>query len=122
MSNVDILRSDVFHAKPEENTNLLWRQLSNEEREQKVLSYLEQLSINTGKKVAPDSLALLLQKLREGKLTLKKEVEYDRINQRVIKLYCLVTEDHNPTYHYRSEENIKKEKKNARLMLFRKKN
>jgi hypothetical protein len=119
MSHVDILRSDVFHVHPEENKNPLWRQLSKEEREQKVLFYLEQLSASTGKKVAPETIESLVQTIREGKLLLKKEVEYDRTNQRVVKLYMLTTEDHTPFYYYRKENANKK--KNVKAMLLRKK-
>ena len=121
MSKVDILRSDVFHIKPEENTNPDWKELSNEDREKKLVLYLEQLSTTSGKKISPEAMESLLLKIRSGKLTLKKEVGYDRINQRIIKLYFLSTEDHVPFYHYRSEEQCKKEKKNARALLFRKK-
>lgn len=121
MNKVDIFRADVFQVKPEENKNLEWKGLSKEEREQKVLFFIEQLSETTGKRVERASLDLLLKKIREGKLILKKDVEYDRTNQKIVKLYHLLTEDHFPYYYYRPEEQTKKEKKNARTLLFRKK-
>lgn len=121
MNKVDIFRADVFQVKPEENKNVEWKGLSNEEREQKVLFFIEQLSEVSGKPVENASLEMILKKIREGKLILKKDVEYDRTNQKIVKLYHLLTEDHFPYYYYRPEEQTKKEKKNARTLLFRKK-
>lgn len=121
MNKVDIFRADVFQVKPEENKNVEWKGLSNEEREKKVLFFIEQLSEVTGKRVENASLEIILKKIREGKLILKKDVDYDRTNQKIVKLYHLFTEDHVPYYYYRLEEQTKKEKKNARALLFRKK-
>lgn len=121
MNKVDIFRADVFQVKPEENKNVEWKGLSNDEREQKVLFFIEQLSEVSGKPVENASLEMILKKIREGKLILKKDVEYDRTNQKIVKLYHLLTEDHFPYYYYRPEEQTKKEKKNARTLLFRKK-
>jgi hypothetical protein len=65
---------------------------------------------------------MILKKAQNGELHLKKEIEYDRINQRVIKVHVLVPQQHTHHYVYQPDSISQKEKsrRSARNLLMRK--
>lgn len=125
-SRIDVLNADVFHKKMDENENTMWRKLTNEERVEKVKEYFQREFNHSGTRdtIASSTQELLLKKVLDGELRLKKEIDYDRINARIIKINVLVPQQHTNHYVYQPSSISQKEKsrRSARNMLMRKKN
>jgi hypothetical protein len=104
---------------------LPWRSLTNERRIEILNKYFES-DFNhekTEKTVSSNTTYMIIELATKGKMKLKKEVTYDKVNERIIKIHALVPEPHTDYYVYKPELLIKKEKskKIARTVLFRKK-
>ena len=120
----DVLSSNVFNLN--NNTlNLQWRNLSNEKRIEILNRYFESdfNNLNTKKKIDNDTINIIIDLVSKGKLKLKKEITYDKINERIIKINALTEDKYIDLYVYKPELLIKKEKskKLAKNILFRKK-
>jgi hypothetical protein len=122
---IDILKADVFHSNPESVNNPPWRNLEPEDRIEKMNEYFEREfnHSNTVKTISKETEEIITELLSNNQLRLKKEIEYDRVNQRVVKLHVIAQEQHTHKYVYRPDSTSQKEKsrKAARSMLFRKK-
>jgi hypothetical protein len=121
---IDVLHADVFNKDMEANENLPWRKLTVEQRAEKLEEFFER-DFNHGKTpntIANSTQSMILKKAQNGELHLKKEIEYDRINQRVIKVHVLVPQQHTHHYVYQPDSISQKEKsrRSARNLLMRK--
>ena len=122
---VDLLLADVFHVASDNVERVAWGKLDVETRVQKLREYFEREFNNetTDKTIAKSTITMLLDRAQRGELHLKKEVSYDEINQRVIKLSVLTVQPHTDNYVYKPEKMSRREKsrKSAKARLFRKK-
>ena len=120
----NILSSNIFNLNKTE-ANLPWRSLTNEKRVELVNKFFEtEFNNSTGrKKVDNNTIYMITELASHGKLKLKKEITYDKVNERIIEIHALVPETHTEIYVYKPELLIKKEKskKIAKNVLFRKK-
>jgi hypothetical protein len=93
-----------------------WSLLTKEEQENALKSYFEGISESYfgEDKKRDDFLNDCLKRLDEGKLRTIKDIEYDRVNKRIIKI-CDLKFDVNSTQYYWV---IKKEKKKNLLKKF----
>ena len=74
------------------------------------------------KTIDTNTIDMLVAEAEKGKLKTKKEVVYDEVNRRVIRLTILSAEPHTDHYVYKPETLTQREKsrKSARNKLFRK--
>ena len=126
IKEVDILSSgNIFNSKDENKSNTLWRNLSNEERIERLNSYFksEFNHDKTEKTINNSTIYMLIELASKGKLKLKKEIKYDKVNERILEIYALVPEPNTYYYVYKPELLVKKQKskKIAKNVLFRKK-
>lgn len=116
---------NVFNSKDENKKSICWRHLSNEERIEKLNSYFEKEFNHdkTEKTIGKTTMSMLIELVSNGKLKLKKEIKYDRINERILEIYALVPEPNTYYYLYKPDLLVKKtkSKKIAKNVLFRKK-
>lgn len=124
-NNINVLSANVFNSTLEENTNIPWRNLSNEKRIKILNKYFEsEFNHNeTEKSISSNTIYMIVELAAKGKMKLKKEITYDKVNERIIQIHALVPEPHTDHYVYKPELLVKKEKskKIARSVLFRKK-
>jgi len=122
---VDVLLADVFHVGDGDVERIPWGKLDVETRVQKLKEYFEREFNHEGteKTITKTTIDMLLEMVEKKQLHLKKEVSYDEINQRVIKLHVLTPEPHTDHYVYKPEKMSRREKsrKSAKTRLFRKK-
>ena len=125
--NVNLMASsaDMFNSTDEDTVKLPWRSLTSEKRVEILNRYFESNFNNekTSKTIRSNTIHMIIELASTGKMKLKKEITYDKVNERVIQIHALVPEIHTDNYVYKPELLIKKEKskKIARNMLFRKK-
>lgn len=122
---IDVLLADVFHIGDESIRRVPWGKLSVESRVQKLTEYFDNEfnNDNTEKTISKTTINMLINMADKGQLHLKKQVSYDEINQRVIKILVLTKEPHTENYIYKPEKMSRRDKsrKSARSRLFRKK-
>ena len=125
---INVFNSNVFNSNKEDIVQLPWRSLSSEKRLEILDKYFEttfnnENSDNSGKTINKNTIDMIRDLVIKGKLKLKKEITYDKVNERIIKIHALVPTAHTDYYVYKPELLIKKEKskKIARTVLFRKK-
>ena len=113
---MNVLSSDVFNA--ESTDSIPWKSLSLENRIDKVKEYLEKEF--TDLNMTKETKYLLISVVEKGNMKLKKEVFYDEINCRIIKINSIVKNGN--VYVYRPDELIKKNttRTRAKNVLFRK--
>lgn len=121
---INLLSSDVFNSEP--TTNVSWRNLTIEKRVEIIKKYFD-LEFNhekTSKTIDKNTIYILTELVLKGKLKLKKEITFDNVNQRIIRINVLVQEKNTDNYIYKPDVLIKKEqsKKIAKSMLFRNRN
>ena len=117
-----IISSNIFNMTNTE-ANVPWRSLTNEKRVELVNKFFEtEFNTTSRKKVDNNTIYMITELALHGKLKLKKEITYDKVNERIIEIHGLVSE-HTDFYEYKPELLIKKEKskKIAKNVLFRKK-
>jgi len=123
-SHVNVLSSNIFNSTEENKERLPWRNLTNERRVEILNRYFESdfNNKNTSKTIDANTIYMILELASKGRLKLKKEVTYDKINERIIQIHALSSEPHTDNYVYKPETLIKKEKskKIAKNILFRK--
>ena len=88
IKEVDILSTcNIFNSKDENKSNTLWRNLSNEERIERLNSYFksEFNHDKTEKTINNSTIYMLIELASKGKLKLKKEIKYDKVNERIWK-------------------------------------
>jgi len=122
---INVLSSNVFNSTGEDDVKLPWRSLTNERRIEILNKYFES-DFNhdkTEKTVSTNTIYMIIELATKGKMKLKKEITYDKVNERIIQIHALVPEPHTDYYVYKPELLVKKEKtkKIARTVLFRKK-
>ena len=123
----NVLSKIIFNSKQENIVMVPWRTLSSEKRLEILDKYFETEFNNedgtSGKTIDKNTIDMIRELVIKGKLKLKKEITYDRVNERIIQLHALVSTAHTDHYVYKPELLIKKEKskKIARSVLFRKK-
>ena len=124
-STFNMLSSNVFNSNEEDVVKLPWRNLTNEKRIEILNKYFESEfnHDNTSKTIDTNTIYMIIELASKGKMKLKKEITYDKMNGRIIQIHALAPEPHTDNYVYKPELLIKKEKskKIARSMLFRKK-
>jgi hypothetical protein len=122
---INVLSSNVFNLQKEDIVNLPWRSLSNEKRTEILNKYFETEfnNPNSGKTINTNTIYMITELASKGKMKLKKEITYDKVNERIIQIHALIQEQHTDFYVYKPEILIKKEKskKIAKNILFRKK-
>ena len=122
---IDVLSSNIFNSKEENNINLPWRNLTIEKRIEILNKYFDSEFNNdkSEKTINNNTIHMIIELTTKGKMKLKKEVTYDIVNERIIQIHALVPETHTDYYVYKPEILVKKEKskKIARSLLFRKK-
>ena len=79
--------------------------------------------IRQKKSISNSTIYMLIELASKGKLKLKKEIKYDKVNERILEIYALVPEPNTYYYVYKPELLVKtqKSKKIAKNVLFRKK-
>jgi len=122
---INVLSSNVFNSTAEDDVKLPWRSLTNERRIEILNKYFES-DFNhdkTEKTISTNTIYMIIELATKGKMKLKKEITYDKVNERIIQIHALVPEPHTDYYVYKPELLVKKEKtkKIARTVLFRKK-
>jgi hypothetical protein len=123
-TNVDLLQSNIFHTNDPERKVVPWIKLSPDERADKLKDYLDNYFPEEGKQINNTTKKMLIDMAKEGKLKLKKEIKYDEVNERVVKINVLLPEStHSHNYIYKPETLTKSEKsrKAAKTKLFRRK-
>jgi len=121
---VNVLSSNVFNSTQKNTERLPWRTLSSEKRLDIFNEYLDSIfSKESGKTIDSNTVEMIRGLVVKGKLKLKKEITYDNVNERIIKIHALVPETHTDHYVYKPELLIRREKskKIAKAVLFRKK-
>lgn len=121
---VDLLSADVFHRDDDKQERIPWNKMSKEDRVEKLKEYFEKEFNNkeSEKTIDTNTIDMLIAEAEKGKLKTKKEVVYDEVNRRVIRLTILSAEPHTDHYVYKPETLTQREKsrKSARNKLFRK--
>ena len=122
---INVLSLNVFNYTEEDEIKLPWRSLTNERRIEILNKYFES-DFNhdkTEKTISTNTIYMIIELATKGKMKLKKEITYDKINERIIQIHALIPEPHTDYYVYKPELLVKKEKskKIARTVLFRKK-
>lgn len=126
LNSINLLSSEnIFNSTEENKVKIPWRCLSNEERINKLNSYFES-DFNhdkTEKTIGKTTICMLEELVSKGKLKLKKEIKYDKVNERILEITALVPEPNTDHYIYKPELLVKKQKskKIAKNILFRKK-
>ena len=119
---INVLSSNVFNL-DQDIVKLPWRSLSNEKRIELFNKYFETdfNNPNSKKTIDTNTICIITELALKGKMKLKKEITYDKVNERIINIHALV--QHTDIYIYKPEILIKKEKskKIAKNILFRKK-
>ena len=120
----DVLSSNVFNLN-EDIEKIEWRNLSNEKRIEIINTYFvaEFNHSNSTKKIDTNTISTIIELLLKGKMKSKKEITYDKVNERIIQINALIIEQYTDIYIYKPAILIKKEKskKIAKNVLFRKK-
>jgi hypothetical protein len=120
----DVLSSNVFNLN-EDIEKIEWRNLSNEKRIEIINTYFvaEFNNSNSTKKIDTNTISTIIELLLKGKMKSKKEITYDKVNERIIQINALIIEQYTDIYIYKPAILIKKEKskKIAKNVLFRKK-
>jgi hypothetical protein len=120
----DVLSSNVFNLN-EDIEKIEWRNLSNEKRIKIINTYFveEFNNLNSTKKIDTNTISTIIELLLKGKMKSKKEITYDKVNERIIQINALIIEQYTDIYIYKPSVLIKKEKskKIAKNVLFRKK-
>jgi len=120
----DVLSSNVFNLN-EDIEKIEWRNLSNEKRIEIINTYFvaEFNNSNSTKKIDTNTISTIIELLLKGKMKSKKEITYDKVNERIIQINALIIEQYTDIYIYKPSILIKKEKskKIAKNVLFRKK-
>lgn len=120
---IDLLSADIFHKDDDQRKKVPWNKMSKEERVESLKEYFEREFNNDSseKTLNKDTIEMLLAEAEKGKLKTKKEVLYDEVNRRVIRLTILSAEPHTDHYIYKPESLTQREKsrKSARNKLFR---
>jgi hypothetical protein len=121
---INVLSSNVFNL-DQDIVKLPWRSLSNEKRIELFNKYFETdfNNPNSKKTIDTNTICIITELALKGKMKLKKEITYDKVNERIINIHALVPQQHSDIYIYKPEILIKKEKskKIAKNVLFRKK-
>jgi hypothetical protein len=121
---INVLSSNVFNL-DQDIVKLPWRSLSNEKRIELFNKYFETdfNNPNSKKTIDTNTICIITELALKGKMKLKKEITYDKVNERIINIHALVPQQHTDIYIYKPEILIKKEKskKIAKNILFRKK-
>jgi hypothetical protein len=120
----NVLSSNVFNLN-EDIEKIEWRNLSNEKRIEIINTYFvaEFNNSNSTKKIDTNTISTIIELLLKGKMKSKKEITYDKVNERIIQINALIIEQYTDIYIYKPAILIKKEKskKIAKNVLFRKK-
>lgn len=123
LAPLDLLKADVFHVDDEKKDKIHWSKLDIETRVQKIKEYFEREfnNTNTEKTIDKNTIDMLIDIVGKGQLRLKKEISFDEVNQRVIRITAVVAEPHTDHYVYKPETISQREKsrKAARTRLFR---
>ena len=121
---INVLSSNVFNL-DQDIVKLPWRSLSNEKRIELFNKYFETdfNNPNSKKTIDTNTICIITELALKGKMKLKKEITYDKVNERIINIHALVPQQHTDIYIYKPEILNKKEKskKIAKNILFRKK-
>jgi hypothetical protein len=123
---INVLSSNVFNSTHSGgNVKEPWRNLTNEKRTEILTFYFvtEFNNENTYKTIDNNTISMIIGLSEKGKMKLKKEITYDKVNERILQIHALIPEPHTDYYIYKPELLIKKEKskKIAKTVLFRKK-
>jgi hypothetical protein len=123
---INVLSSNVFNSTPSDGgVKEHWRNLTNEKRTEILTTYFETEfnNENTDKTIDNNTISMIIGLSEKGKMKLKKEITYDKVNERILQIHALVPEPHTDYYVYKPELLVKKEKskKIAKTVLFRKK-
>lgn len=123
---INFLSSNVFNSTPSDGcVKEHWRNLTNEKRTEILTTYFETEfnNENTDKTIDNNTISRIIGLSEKGKMKLKKEITYDKVNERILQIHALVPEPHTDYYVYKPELLVKKEKskKIAKTVLFRKK-
>lgn len=123
---INVLSSNVFNSTPSDGVATEhWRNLTNEKRTEILTAYFETEfnNENTDKTIDNNTISMIIGLSEKGKMKLKKEITYDKVNERILQIHALVPEPHTDYYVYKPELLVKKEKskKIAKTVLFRKK-
>jgi hypothetical protein len=123
---INVLSSNVFNSTPiDGGVKEHWRNLTNEKRTEILTVYFETEfnNENTDKTIDNNTISMIIGLSEKGKMKLKKEITYDKVNERILQIHALVPEPHVDYYVYKPELLVKKEKskKIAKTVLFRKK-
>lgn len=109
-----ILESDVFNTSSS-IPKLPWRSLTKERKIELIDAFFE----NFTKNIEPTTILMIKETVNQGKLKLKKEIDYDKINEKIQSINALVLDELTDNYIYKPELLNKKEKKNVKNILFR---
>lgn len=118
-SKINVLSSNFFNSNIEESELVPWKLLSNEKRLELFDVYINS---NFNENIDEKTILLLRKKILSGKLKLKKEISYDKVNKRIIKINFLSFNNDSNKYIYspdiKNKNNFKK--KSAHKILFSK--
>lgn len=118
-SKIDVLSSNFFNSNIEESKLVPWKFLSDEKRLELFDIYINS---NFNENIDEKTILLLRKKILSGKLKLKKEITYDKVNKRIVKINFLSFNKDSNKYIYspdiKNKNNLKK--KSAHKILFSK--
>ena len=113
LNSLELFSSEnVFNSTEENKVKTPWRCLANEERIIKLHSYFESEFNHAGteKSVGKTTICMLEELVNKGKLKLKKEIKYDKVNERIMEITALVPEPNTDHYIYKPELLVKRQK------------
>ena len=86
-NQIDIVNGEnIFNVIKDKNTYVEWKKLENDIKKEKILYYLKTHDIELEKEL----LDIIFENVDTNKINYKKYIEYDKINERIIKIPLLI--------------------------------
>ena len=87
INQIDIVNGEnIFNVIKDKNTYVEWKKLENDVKKEKIIYYLNTHDIELEKEL----LDIIFDNVDTNKINYKKYIEYDKINERIIKMPLLV--------------------------------
>ena len=87
INQIDIVNGEnIFNVIKDKNTYIEWKKLENDFKKEKIMYYLKTHDIELEKEV----LDIIFDNVDSNKINYKKYIEYDKINERIIKMPLLI--------------------------------
>ena len=111
INQIDIVNGEnIFNVIKDKNTYIEWKKLENDVKKEKIMYYLKTHDIELEKEL----LDIIFDNVDSNKINYKKYIEYDKINERIIKMPLLIynkeLQKYSITLNEKESKKIKKTK------------